>query len=249
MVTSGQHTAHTDTQHTHKHTHTQSHRHSQQLKLHVLSISILYILTCFPTSHYLFHFSWSFFFCSFLINFEFLSQIITCKRAIFFVHIPWKQMWLGYMYMCIYTNRTVFWVVYQCAISIYSCKQRHISLLIIFSIQQNMFSMVWWIKTFSTNIKYASWIEKKDHVFRKRNVSKIKYGIPMPTIFISIRVDLSVSLRHLRLMCFFLFKKHSEIFSTFTIHKVLKENLNTNNELISISCLLKYENKSVVFTS
>lgn len=188
-------TLHTQTHSTYTHSVTQTLttiKASCPFNIHSLHTHMLSYISLFIS------FFLKFFFCSFLINFEFLPQIITCKRAIFFVHIPWKQMWLGYMYMCIYTNRTVFWVVYQCAISIYSCKQRHISLLIIFSIQQNMFSMVWWIKTFSTNIKYASWIEKKDHVFRKRNVSKIKYGIPMPTKFISIRVDLSVSLRHLR---------------------------------------------------
>ena len=150
VVTSGQHTAHTDTQHTHIHPVTQTLttiKASCPFNIHSLHIHR------FLTSHYLSHFSWSFFFAQFFKNkFWVSSSNYHLQTGHFFVHIPWKQMWLGYMYMCIYTNRTVFWVVYQCAISIYSCKQSHISLLIIFSIQQNKFSMVWWIKTLSTNI-------------------------------------------------------------------------------------------------
>lgn len=99
---------------THRHTaHTQTHTHSVTQTLTTIKASCPFNINSLHT-HMLSYISLfisfflKFFFCSFLINFEFLPQIITCKRAIFFVHIPWKQMWLGYMYMCIYTNRTVF---------------------------------------------------------------------------------------------------------------------------------------------
>lgn len=71
---------------THKHSHTFS-----------LNQSLYLFLSNFPEDFFLF-----------FINFELPSISFSHTWVSFFVHIPWKQMWLGLLYICTYIQNEHF---------------------------------------------------------------------------------------------------------------------------------------------